>query len=134
VTPHSVFLRAKCILPVPLDPLTEPVGENWTRVEDITAPVFDTMIRQKGWHFMQVDRPCARRGVGLTEQGAVGRALAHALSGVAARFNAAELISFRVTKYSGFYIAGVTLQPRQIQQYTWLEIAGDWHQLAVPVR
>ncbi len=134
MTPHSVFLRSNCVLPVPLDPLTEPVGENWTRVEQITAPVFDTMIRQKGWHFMQVDHLCARKAFGLTETAAVQGALARSLKGVAGRFNAAELISIRVRKYPGFYIAGVTLQPRQIQQYTWLEIAGDWHQLAVPVR
>ena len=58
VTPHTVFLRNKCELPQPLDPLTEPVGEHWSRVEEITAPVFDTMIRQKGWHFMPVDHLC----------------------------------------------------------------------------
>ena len=83
---------------------------------------------------MQVDQLCARSAIGFTERAAVQGALARSLKGVAARFNAAELISIRVTKYPGFYIAGVTLQPRQIQQYTWLEIAGDWHQLAVPVR
>ncbi len=132
--PHSVFLRKECVLPEPLDPLTESVGENWTRIEEITSAVFDTMIRQKGWHFMQVGRPCKRKGLGLTEKSAAKRALARALNGVGRRFNAAELIDVQATKYSGFYIASVTLQPRQIQQYTWLEIAGDWHQLAVPVR
>ncbi len=131
--PHSVFLRKQCILPEPLDPLTEPVGENWTRVEEITAPVFDTMIRQKGWHFMPVDRPCTRKGFGLTEEGAARRALVRALKGVARRFNAAELIAVQVTKHLGFHIANVTLQPRQIQQYTWLEIAEEWHRLAVPI-
>ena len=132
--PHSIFLRKDCVLPEPLDPLTEPVGENWMRVEEIAATVFDTMIRQKGWHFMQVDRPRKRKGMGLTENSAAKRALARALNRVGKRFNAAELIDVQATKYPGFYVASVTLQPRQIQQYTWLEIAGDWHQLAVPVR
>jgi hypothetical protein len=34
----------------------------------------------------------------------------------------------------GFHIAILTVQPRQIQQFTWLEITQDWHQLAVPIR
>ena len=59
--PHSVFLRKKCILPDRLDPLREPAGDNWTLVEEITAPVFDTMIRQMGWHFLWVHRPCTRK-------------------------------------------------------------------------
>jgi hypothetical protein len=103
-------------------------------VEEITAPVFETMIRQKGWHFMPVDNPRTRKGFGLREDGAVQRALAHALKAVAGRFNAAELISVQARKYPGFYLARVTLQPRQIQQYTWLEIAGDWQQLPAPAR
>jgi hypothetical protein len=134
VTLHSVFLRNKCILPAPLDPLTEPVGEDWTRIEEITAPVFETMIRQKGWHFMPVDNLRTRKGLGLTEESAVQRALAHALGAVAGRFNAAELIGVQARKYPGFYIARITLQSRQIQQYTWLEIAGDWQQLPAPAR
>ncbi|MGA2205493.1 MAG: hypothetical protein ABSG10_02060 [Terracidiphilus sp.] len=132
--PHSVFLRKECVLPDRLDPLREPVGENWTLVEEITAPVFDTMIRQMGWHFEWVDRPCRRRGFGLTEEDAARRALARALRGVARRFNAAEFVSVQATRHPGFYIANVTLQPRQIQQYTWLEIAENWHQLVVPIR
>ena len=134
VKPHSVFLRKECILPDRLDPLREPVGENWTLVEEITAPVFDTMIRQMGWHFEWVDRPCRRRGFGLTEEDAARRALARALRGVARRFNAAELVTVQAKKVLGFHTAHVTLQPRQIQQYTWLEIAENWHQFVVPVR
>jgi len=49
---HSVFLRKGCILPNPLDPLQEPIGNPWTVVEEIPAPVFDTMIRQAGWRLM----------------------------------------------------------------------------------
>ncbi len=134
MTPHTVFLRNKCELPRPLDPLTEPVGEHWSRVEEITAPVFDTMIRQKGWHFMPVDHLCTRTGFGLTESAAIQRALLRTLNRVAGRFNAAEFIAAGATRYPGFYIARVTLQPRQLQQYTWLEIAGDWQQLPAPAR
>ena len=132
--PHSVFLRNKCILPAPLDPLTEPVGEHWARIEEITAPVFDTMIRQKGWHFMPVDKLRTRKGFGLTEESAIQRSLARALRAVAGRFNAADLTSVQAKRYPGYYLAKVTLQPRQIQQHTWLEIAGDWQQLPAPAR
>jgi len=134
VKPHSVFLRNKCILPSPLDPLSEPVGEHWERLEEINAPVLETMIRQKGWHFMPVDNLRTRKGFGLTEEAAVRRALLRTLNRVAGRFNAAELVAVQTGKYPGFYMAKVTLQPRQIQQYTWLEIAGDWQQLPAPAR
>ena len=132
--PHSVFLRSDCILPDRLDPLRKPVSDRWTLVEGITAPVFDTMVRQKGWHFEWVDEPCCRKGYGLKEEDATQRALVGALNRVSGRFNAAELIDFQLKKVLGFHIAGVTVQPRQIQQFTWLEIAQDWYQLAVPVR
>ena len=74
----------------------EPVGEHWTLVEEITAPVFDTMIRQQGWHFLWMHRPSRRRGFGLTREEATERALTGALKGVAKRFNAAELDSVQV--------------------------------------
>jgi hypothetical protein len=134
VRPHSVFLRVDCILPDRLDPLREPVGDRWTLVEEITVSVFDTMIRQKGWHFEWVDRPCCRKGYALNDEDATQRALVGALNRVAGRFNAAELIDVQLKKVLGFHIASVTVQPRQIQQFTWLEISQDWHQLAVPVR
>jgi len=132
--PHSVFLRKDCILPERLDPLTAPVGENWTLVEGIDAPALDTMIRHQGWHFMWVDRPCSRKGFGTTEAGAVQRALTHALRAVANRFNAAELVSLQVNRSLGLNMAMVTVQPRQIQQHSWLEVAGEAQPLAVPAR
>jgi hypothetical protein len=91
------------------------------RVEEIPASVFDTMIRQAGWHFMWILRPSARRGFGITQDAATRRALIRALRGVASRFNAAELDSVRVAKYPGFCIANVTLQSRQIQEHTSLD-------------
>jgi len=108
-------------LPKRLDPLREPIGDGWMRVEEIPASVFDTMIRQAGWHFMWILRPSARRGFGITQDAATHRALIRALRGVASRFNAAELDSVRVAKYPGFYIANVTLQSRQIQEHTSLD-------------
>lgn len=124
---HSVFLRKQCVLPDRLDPFREPIGNSWERVEEILAPVFDTMIRQAGWHFMWVLPPCARRGLGITADAAIGRALTRALRGVAIRFTAAELDSVRVRKYLGFYIANVTLQSRQIQEHTSLEDVDQRH-------
>ncbi len=132
--PHSVFLRKECVLPERLDPLREPAGEGWTRLEEITAPIFDTMIRRMGWHFLLMHRPYARKGFGFTQKDAAERALTSGLKGVASRFNAVELVSAQAKKYPGFYIACITLQPRQIQQYTSLENAEDWHRLAVPSR
>ena len=55
------------------------------------------------------------------------RALTRALGGVARRFNAAELDSFHITNYPGFHITNVTIQPRQIQQHTSLDIADERH-------
>jgi len=129
-----VFLRKDCVLPERMDLLSEPVGDRWTLVAEITAPVLDTMIRQMGWHFEWVDGPCRGKGFRLNAEDATRRALVGALNRVAGRFNAAELIDFQLKKILGFHIARVTVQPRQIQQFTWLEIAQDWHQLAVPVR
>jgi hypothetical protein len=53
---------------------------------------------------------------------------------LATQYNAAELISVLPRRYPGFYIAAVTLQPRQIQHFTSLEIAADWHRMIVPTR
>ena len=130
--PHSVYLRKNCVLPDRLDPLTQPVGENWKLVEDITAPVFDTMVRHMDWHFLCVLRPYRRRGVGLTETDAARRALARGLQRLAREFNSAELLSLRTAKFPGFHIASVILQPRQIQRFTTLEVAAEWQRMIVP--
>jgi len=132
--PHSVFLRRECILPERLDPLTEPVGESWKLVEEITAPVLDTMIRRMGWHFLCVLRPYHRRGFGLTEEGAARRALARALKRLARQYNAAELISIQARNSLGLHIAIVTLQPRLIQEHTWLDFPDKKLPLAAPAR
>lgn len=121
MTPRSVFLRKECILPARLDPLRKPVDDSWTRVEEISASVFDTMIRQAGWHYMWVTPDCARRGIGTNSDAATNRALSRALRSIPRQFNAAELDSVRLIRYPGFCVAKVTLQARQIQEYTSLE-------------
>ncbi len=113
---HSVYLRKGCILPNRLDPLREPIGSDWSRIEDLPARVFNTIIRQAGWRFRWIPDACIRRGFGTSRDRATSYALTRALKGIAQRFNAAELDSVQVALYLGFYIATVTLQPRQIQQ------------------
>jgi len=113
---HSVFLRKECILPNHLDPLRESMGNGWTRVEEISAPVLDTIIRQAGWHFIWVLPDCARRGLGTSLEAATNRALTRALGGIPRQFNAAELDSVHITKYPGIYVVNVMLLSRQVQE------------------
>ncbi|MGA8740248.1 MAG: hypothetical protein WB561_03570 [Terracidiphilus sp.] len=123
VKPRSVFLRVGCILPDCLNPLLRPVCANWGLVEEISAPIFDTMIRQAAWHFMWMRGSSSRMGFASKEEEATHHALIHALDGVGKRFNGAELESVKVKKYLGLYFSRVTLQPRQIQQQTSLDVA-----------
>ncbi len=129
---HSVFLRRGCILPDRLDPCRQSIGEEWSVVEEIPALVFDTMIRQAGWHFMWLQEACSRRGIGLTEEAAIRRALSRALKGVSKRFNAAELDSVQTKQYPGFQIAIVTVQTLQIQRRASLNTAPEHHPQTVP--
>ena len=131
---HSVFLRSGCILPDRLDPCQHPIGAEWSVVEEIPALVFDAMIRHAGWHFMWLQEPCSRKGIGLTEEAAIRRALFHALKGVSKRFNAAELDCIQITQYPGFQIANVTVQTLQIQRHASLKIAAGLYPLPVPAR
>ncbi len=131
---HSVFLRSECILPDRLDPCLQPVGEEWSVVEEIPALVFDTMVRQAGWHFMWLQDACSRRAIGLTEEAAIRRALSRALQGVSKRFNAAELDSLQIARYPGFQIARVTVQALQIQPQASPNIAAGQHPEFAPAR
>jgi hypothetical protein len=131
---HSVFLRSACILPDRLDPCRQPIGKDWSVVEEIPALVFDTMIRQAGWHFMWLQEACSRRGVGFTEETAIRRALSRALRGVSKRFNAAELDSLQIVQYPGFHLAQVTVQTLQIQRHASLNVAAGQHPQPVAVR
>ena len=123
---HSVFLRNACVLPGHLDPLREPVGSDWSRVEELQAQVFNTMIRQAGWRFMWIPDSCVRRGFGISRDRATSYALTRALNGIAQRFNAAELDSVQSGNYLGIHVATVTLQPRQIQQQASTDCADDF--------
>ena len=131
---HSVFLRRGCILPDGMDPLREPCGENWTLADEVTAPDFYTVIRQRGWHLAWIRASCSRRGLGRTQEVATEHALARALKGIARRFNAAELVDVQATKVAGFHIAKVTLEPREVQQYSSLDIPAATHPQALQAR
>ena len=131
---HSAFLRSTCILPLYLDPLREPFGDNWTHVEEIAASVFDTMIRRAGWNVICVHGTRSRRAFGLTRNDAANRAVVRALGDVTGECNAAELDSIQVRKYPGFHIARATVQPRQIQQHTSLGMTDKRRLQAVPAR
>jgi hypothetical protein len=112
----------------------QPVGADWSVVEEIPALVFDTMIRQAGWHFMWLQDACSRRGIGLTEEAAIRRALSRALKGVSKQFNAAELDFLQITEYPGFQIANVRIQTLQIQRHASLNMAAGQSPLPVPAR
>jgi hypothetical protein len=120
---HSVFLRKGCDMPPHFDLAQRPCADNWMLLEEIEAPVLDTMIRHAGWHFVCLQGSYSRSGVGLSRDEAVHQALARALRGLKSRFNAAELESVHVSSYPVFHIAKITLQPRHIQQHTSLEMA-----------
>jgi hypothetical protein len=134
VKSHSVFLRSGCVLPDRLDPCLQTVGDGWSVVEEIPALVFDTMIRQAGWHFVWLQGACSRRGIGLTQDVSTRRALMRALNGVPKQFNAAELDSVQIREYPGFLITNVTVQPLQIQQHASLSFAGEQQPRPVPAR
>lgn len=103
-------------------------------LEDIEAPVLDTMVRHVGWRLVRLQEPCSRSGVGLSRDEAIHQALVRALKGLKMRFNAAELESLYVSSYPAFHIARVTLQPCHIPRNTSLEMAVENDARAVPAR
>jgi hypothetical protein len=118
---HSVFLRNDCILPGHLDPLTEAFGDHWMCVKMIPAAVFDTMIRQAGWHYIWMTGACSRAGWARTSEKAIEKALDRALEALSWQSNAADFESVRVTKYPGFHVANVTVARRRIQELSLME-------------
>jgi len=132
---HSVFLRKGCDMPPHFDLAQQPCAEGWMLLEEIEAPVLDTMIRHAGWHFVCLQPPYSRSGVGLSRDEAVHQALARALKNLKMSFNAAELESIQVSSYPpSFHVAKVTLQSRHIQQHTCLEMALEYEARIVPAR
>ncbi len=121
-------------MPAHFDLALQPCADNWMLVEEIEAPVLDTMIRHAGWHFVCLQGSYSRSGVGLSGDEAIHHALARTLKGLKMRFNAAELESVHVSTYPVFHIAKVTVQPRHIQQHTSLEIAVEDLARVVPAR
>lgn len=115
---HSVFLRDDCVLPRSLDPLRQAYAEHWTQEKGIPAPVFDTMIRQAGWHYIWMLGSCSRRGCARTWEAATDRALSRALHAVSGRSNAAELDNVQIKSYLWFHLAKVTIQRRRIQEHS----------------
>lgn len=77
---------------------------------------------------------CSRRGIGLTEEEAIRRALSRALKGVSKRFNAAKLDSLQIRQYPGFLIANVAVQTVQIQRHASLNIATGQLPQPIPAR
>lgn len=131
---HSVFLRKGCDMPPHFDLAQQPCADGWMLLEEIEAPVLDTMIRHAGWHFVCLQGLYSRSGVGLSRDEAVHQALGRALKGLRMSFNAAELESVQVSSYPVFHIAKVTLQSRHIQQHTSLEMALENGARLVPAR
>lgn len=118
-----MFLRIGCDLPPHFALDQRPCADNWMLLEGIEAPMFGTMIRLAGWHFVHLQEPYSRSGVGLSRDEAIYEALARALKGLRMHFNAAERESLEVYSYPVFHIATVSLQPRRVQQHTSLEMA-----------
>jgi hypothetical protein len=118
---RSVFLRDDCILPSSLDPLRHAFGEHWTHVEGILEPVFDTVIRHAGWHYIWMLGSCSRRGWARTQDAAIDKGLSRALRALSDQANAAELDSVQITRYPWFHVANVTVQRRCIQEHSALE-------------
>jgi hypothetical protein len=116
-----MFLREACVLPDQLTLHQSWFCRDWMLVDDLTAVALDAMIRNAGWHFMWMLGSCCRRGWGWTHDEAVHQALERALKKTGEQFNASELDSVVIKKYTGVFMAKVILHPRVIQQMTSLD-------------
>lgn len=94
-------------------------------VENAAPAQLDFAVRSAGWHFMWIEHACSRHAYGGTDESAIARAIARALTEAPARFNAAELGSVRVSKYFGVRVAKATLHARHIQQNASLGVIDD---------
>jgi hypothetical protein len=122
---YAIFLRTGCSLPHGLAPVQEPFCEGWTSVEETAAAALDIKLRGADWHFMWLTEAHSCLGIGRTAESACSNAIAKALKKMPQRFNAAELSLLKITKYSGFQVARVTLQTRQIQQHASLGLVDE---------
>lgn len=53
-------------MPAHFDLGQHPCADKWMLLEDIEAPVLDTIIRHAGWHFMYLQGSYSRSRIGLT--------------------------------------------------------------------
>jgi hypothetical protein len=94
-------------------------------VEGTTASALDIKLRSADWHFMWLTEAHSCLGIGRTAESACTNAIVLALKKVQQRFNAAELTLLKITKCSGFQVAKVILQTRQIQQHASLGLVDE---------
>ena len=113
---QPLFLRLGIVLPQGCDLLGQERFGGWTSSDPPGAHEVDARVRAVGWHFMWLTLFSSRTRIGLTSGTAISKAKLAALSDLNVRFNAAELISAKVRKYLGFYVAKVKLASRHIQE------------------
>jgi len=112
----AIFVRVGSILPSSLRLKQTSFNAAWMLAEDVAPAHLDRAVRDAGWQFMWLHAAYSRLGYGRTDEAAIHRAIARALSQTSARFNAAELGAVRVLRYPGLRIAKATLHTRHIQQ------------------
>lgn len=97
ITSPAIFLRVGSILPHALHLKQTRFDKAWMVAENAAPAQLDLAVRDAGWHFMWIVSACSRLGCGRTDEAAIHRAIARALSQTKGRFNAAELGSVRVS-------------------------------------
>ena len=113
---HTMFLHPGCILPDSLKLEQKQFNKTWMSTEDIGSAALDVAIRKAGWHFIWIESASSGLGCGTSEAVAIDRATSRALRHSSGRFNAAEVVSMRVSTYLGISFARVTVRARQIQE------------------
>jgi len=113
---RSLFLRAGTVIPNGCILQGETVCDGWMSVNSESANEVDAWLRAAHWHFMWLTLVSSSMRIGLTSDIAIRKAEFAALYGLNRRFNAAELITAKVRRYLGFYVARVKLASRHIQE------------------
>lgn len=116
MSPRSLFLRLGTVLPKGCSVFGKTVCDGWMSVDSENTGEVDARVRAVGWHFMWLTLVSSRAGIGLTSNTAISKAKVTALHDLQLRFNAAELISVRVSHYLGLYVARVKFASRHIQE------------------
>jgi len=122
---HTMFLRSGCMLPDGLRLEKRSLNHSWISAENITSAALDLAVREAGWHFFWIESASSGLGWSRTEAIATNEATTRALGHSSRKFNAAEVVSIRVSRYLGLRFARVTVRARQIQERSQLtSIAG----------